>query len=277
MKRILVPTDFSVYAEEALKAAAKIARINNCEIFLLHMLELPNQMSDAVTGGNSIPEVMLFMKKAHEMFEKIKQRPYLQGISVTETVQFEKAFDGILASSKKNKIDLIVMGSHGSSGLEEILVGSNTEKVVRHSDIPVLVIKKETTEFCADTIVFASDFSEEIKKPFKKVLEFAKKFNSNLKLVMICTPNSFKTNIVAEKIMNEFVSNFEIKKYSTHIYNDANIEKGVLNFSNNANADLIAICTHNRTALSHFFNGSISEDLINHAIRPVITFKIKNE
>jgi nucleotide-binding universal stress UspA family protein len=277
MKRILVPTDFSVYAEEALKAAAKIARINNCEIFLLHMLELPNQMSDAVTGGNSIPEVMLFMKKAHEMFEKIKQRPYLQGISVTETVQFEKAFDGILASSKKNKIDLIVMGSHGSSGLEEILVGSNTEKVVRHSDIPVLVIKKETKEFCADTIVFASDFSEEIKKPFKKVLEFAKKFNSNLKLVMICTPNSFKTNIVAEKIMNEFVSNFEIKKYSTHIYNDANIEKGVLNFSNNANADLIAICTHNRTALSHFFNGSISEDLINHAIRPVITFKIKNE
>jgi nucleotide-binding universal stress UspA family protein len=277
MKRILVPTDFSIYAEEALKAAAKIARKNNCEIFLLHMLELPNQMSDAVTGGSSIPEVMLFMKKAHEMFEKIKERPYLQGIPVTETVQFEKAFDGILASTKKNEIDLIVMGSHGSSGLEEILVGSNTEKVVRHSEIPVLVIKKENKEFCANNIVFASDFSKEIKKPFRKMLEFAKIFDSNLKLVMICTPNSFKTTIVAEKIMNDFIANFEIKKYTTHIYNDANIVKGVLNFSNHVNADLIAICTHNRTALSHFFNGSISEDLVNHAIRPVITFKIKNK
>lgn len=277
MKRILVPTDFSIYAEEALKAAAKIALKNNCEIFLLHMLELPNQMSDAVTGGNSIPEVMLFMKKAHEMFEKIKERPYLKGIQVTETVQFEKAFDGILACSKKNEIDLIVMGSHGSSGLEEIIVGSNTEKIVRHSDIPVLVIKKENKEFSANNIVFASDFSKEIKKPFRKMLEFAKIFDSNLKLVLICTPNSFKTTVVAEKIMNDFIADFEIKKYTSHIYNDANIEMGVLNFSNQVEADLIAICTHSRTALSHFFNGSISEDLVNHAIRPVITFKIKSK
>ncbi len=91
------------------------------------MLELPHQMSDAITGGNSIPEIMLFMKKANEMFEKIKQRHCLQGITVIETVQFEKAFEGILTSNKKNEIDLIVVGPHGSSGLEEILVGSNTE------------------------------------------------------------------------------------------------------------------------------------------------------
>ena len=69
MKRILVPTDFSAYAEDALKAAAQIAKKNNSEIFLLHMLELPHQMSDAITGGSSIPEVMLFMEKAQEMFE----------------------------------------------------------------------------------------------------------------------------------------------------------------------------------------------------------------
>ncbi len=82
---------------------------------------------------------------------------------------------------------------------------------------------------------------------------------------------------MAEKIMSDFIANFEIKKYSTHTYNDANIEKGILNFSNHVNADLIAIYTHNRTALSNFFNGSISEDLVNHAIKPVITFKIKNK
>lgn len=275
MKRILVPTDFSAYAEDALQAAAQIAKKNNSEIFLLHMLELPHQMSDAITGGSSIPEVMLFMEKAREMFEKIKERSYLKDIPITEAVQFEKAFDGIITFSKKNKIDLIVMGSHGTSGFEEMLIGSNTEKIVRHSEVPVLVIKKSKDIFKTDTIVFASDFSKEAKKPFKKLVKFAAIFDSYLHLVMICTPNSFKTTTVAEKIMKDFVSDFEIKKYNTHIYNDANIERGILNFTNSINGNIIAMCTHNRTALSHFFNGSISEDLVNHANKPVLAFKIQ--
>jgi nucleotide-binding universal stress UspA family protein len=274
MKQILVPTDFSQYAENALKIAAQIARKNNCEISLLHTLELPSQMSDAITGASGIPEVMLFIKKAHEVFHKIKESSYLEGIPTTETILFGRASEGILSFSKKNKIDLIIMGSHGSSGIEEILVGSNTEKVVRLSDVPVLVIKKDVNEFKAKNFVFASDFSKEIKKPFKKMMEFAEIFDANLILVMICTPNSFKTTIVSEEIMNDFISDFDIKKYSMHIYNDANIEKGILNFSNRVNADLIGLCTHGRTGLAHFFTGSISEDLVNHASKPVLTFKI---
>ncbi|TRX04186.1 universal stress protein [Flavobacterium gawalongense] len=274
MKRILVPTDFSEHAEDALKVAAQIAKKNNCEIFLLHMLELPSQMSDAISGGSGIPEVMLFIKKANETFQKIKERPYLNGISVSETVQFERASDGILSFCKKNKIDLIIMGSHGSSGIEEMLIGSNTEKVVRLSDIPVLVIKKDIGKFEARNFVFASDFSKEIKKPFKKMIEFTKIFDANLFLVMICTPNSFKTTLVAEKVMNDFIADFDIQNYSFHIFNDVNIENGILNFSNTINADLIGLCTHGRTGLAHFFNGSISEDLVNHTVKPVITFKI---
>ena len=274
MKQILVPTDFSEHAEDALKVAAQIAKKNNCEIFLLHMLELPSQMSDAISGGSSIPEVMFFIKKANETFQKIKENSYLKGIKVSETVQFEKASNGILSFSKKNKIDLIVMGSHGSSGIEEILIGSNTEKVVRLSDIPVLVIKKDIGKLEVKNFVFASDFSKEVKKPFKKMIEFAEIFNANLFLVMICTPNSFKTTLTGEKLMHEFIADFDIQNYSLHIFNDANVENGILNFSNSINADLIGLCTHGRTGLSHFFNGSISEDLVNHTVKPVITFKI---
>jgi nucleotide-binding universal stress UspA family protein len=274
MKRILVPTDFSEHAEDALKVAAQIAKKNNCEIFLLHMLELPSQMSDAISGGSGIPEVMLFIKKANETFQKIKERPFLNGIPVSETVQFERASDGILSFCQKNKIDLIVMGSHGSSGIEEMLIGSNTEKVVRLSDIPVLVIKKDVGKFEVKNFVFASDFSKEIKKPFKKMIEFAEIFDANLFLVMICTPNSFKTTLIAEKIMNDFIADFNIQNYSLHIFNDANVENGIINFSNTIDADLIGLCTHGRTGLAHFFNGSVSEDLVNHTVKPVITFKI---
>ncbi|MBG6186410.1 universal stress protein [Flavobacterium sp. CAN_S2] len=274
MKRILVPTDFSEHAENALKAAAIIAKKNKCEIFLLHLLELPNQMNDAITSGGSIPEVMLFIKKANEKLQKIKEQPYLNGVSVNASVQFERAFNGILSFNKKNKIDLIIMGSHGTSGIEEVLIGSNTEKVVRLSDIPVLVIKKDVGELNFKNIVFASDFSKEIRKPFKKMVEFIEIFDTNLFLVMICTPNSFKTTLSAEKTMKDFIENYDIKNYSLHIFNDTNIENGITNFSKTIDADLIGLCTHGRTGLAHFFNGSISEDLVNHTTKPVITFKI---
>ena len=275
MKRILVPTDFSEHAENALKAAAIIAKKNKCEIFLLHLLELPNQMNDAMTSGGSIPEVMLFIKKANEKLQKIKEQPYLNGISVNASVQFERAFNGILSFNKKNKIDLIIMGSHGTSGIEEVLIGSNTEKVVRLSDIPVLVIKKDVGELNFKNIVFASDFSKEIRKPFKKMVEFIEIFDANLFLVMICTPNSFKTTLNAEKTMKDFIENYDIKNYSLHIFNDTNIENGITNFSKTIDADLIGLCTHGRTGLAHFFNGSISEDLVNHANKPVLAFKIQ--
>lgn len=274
MKQILVPTDFSDHAENALKIAAEIAKKNNSEIFLLHMLEIPNQMNDAISGAASIPEVMLFIEKAQEKLHELKNNSYLEGIQITESIQFERAFEGILSFTKKRAIDLIVMGSHGVSGIEEILVGSNTEKIVRLSDTPVLVIKKGTKEFHGRNFVFASDFSKEIKKPFLKMLEFTQLFDAKLHLVMICTPNSFKTTAVSNQIINDFIASYDITNYSTHVYNDVNIEKGILNFSKSINADLIGLCTHGRTGLAHFFTGSISEDLVNHARKPIITFKI---
>jgi nucleotide-binding universal stress UspA family protein len=274
MKRILVPTDFSQHAEYALKVASQIARDTNGEIFLVHMLEFPTQMADAVSGGANIPEIMLFMKKSHERLEDLLERDYLEGIKVTEAVKLERAFEGILKSSSNHDIDLVVMGAHGSSGFQEMFIGSTTEKIVRTSEAPVLVIKNEIKEFKTDRFVFASDFSEETKKPFEKIVAFAQNFGAHLDLVMINTPNSFKTSHDAQKIMKDFVSQYPITNFSLHIYNDANIEKGVLNFANSLNADIIGMCTHGRTSLYHFFNGSISEGLVNHARKPVVTFKI---
>lgn len=274
MKRILVPTDFSKHAEYALKVAAQIARENNSEIILLHMLELPHQGTDALGSGSDIPEIMFFKNKAISNLEDLMDVDYLKGINVSEIIQFEKAFEGILGVSKKNNVDFIVMGSHGASGFQEMFIGSNTEKVVRFAEVPVLVIKNETTTFKAANIVFASDFSQEIKKPFRQLLEFARGFNAHLKLVMVNTPNTFKPTAVAETMMTDFMKEFDYANHTMHIYNDVNVEKGILNFANSINADLIGMCTHGRTGFAHFFNGSISEDLVNHAVRPVITFKI---
>ena len=274
MKKILVPTDFSEHAGYAIKVAAQIAKKNNGEIVLLHMLELPNQAGDALGSGHEIPEIMLFKKMAIEKLEEIMNDDCLKGIKVSESIQFESTYEGVMKVSEVNNIDLIVMGSHGANGFKEMFIGSNAEKIVRNSEVPVLIIKQDEGDFNIEKIVFASDFSAEIKKPFNKVIEFANMFGAELQLLMINTPSSFKPTHIAKDIIKQFASNFSIQKYSAHIYNDVNVENGILNYVSATNGDIVGMCTHGRKGLAHFFNGSISEDLVNHSTHPVITFKI---
>ncbi|MFL1010732.1 universal stress protein [Flavisericum labens] len=274
MKKLLVPTDFSDQAENALKVAAQIAKKHDCEIFLLHMLEIPLQEVDPMGAQSSLPEAMFFMKLAHKKFEQLKQKDYLDGLTVHETVDFQEIFKGIFHISKKNDIDLIVMGSNGASGLREMLVGSNTEKVVRTSETPVLVVKKEHPVFNISEFVFASDFENDNKDTFKKAIDFAKTFGAKIHLLMVNTPNRFITTDEANKRIEEYIKLLDSVPYTQNIYNDLSVEKGIMNFSQSIGADLIGMSTHGRQGISHFFNGSISEDLVNHAKRPVITFKI---
>ncbi|MDO6596384.1 universal stress protein [Oceanihabitans sp. 2_MG-2023] len=276
MKKILVPTDFSDQANYALEVAAQLAKKNNGEIFLLHMLDLPlNQIPElgGDTAGN-IPEAMFFMKLAHKKFEEILEQDFLKGITVHETVNFHQTFDGIKKTCKENNVDMIIMGSHGASGLKEMFIGSNTEKVVRSSDVPVLVIKNDHKNFTVNDFVFASDFKNDSKETYKQAIEFAQLFNSKIHLLFVNTPNRFTTTATANTRILEFIEDYDFTNYKINIFNDESVEKGILNFSHIIGADLIGISTHGRQGIAHFFNGSISEDLVNHAKRPVITFKI---
>ncbi|GAA4938045.1 universal stress protein [Algibacter agarivorans] len=274
MKKILVPTDFSPQAENALKVAAQLAKRHNCEIYLLHILEIPLHEVDALSSYNNLPEAVFFMKLAHKRFEELKDKDYLQDLVVHETVDFHEIFKGIFHVCKKHDIDLIIMGSNGVSGFKEMLIGSNTEKVVRTSEIPVLVIKKEHDAFDVNDFVFASDFKNESKENYDKAIQFANVLNAKLHLLMVNTPNKFTTSADSKQRMQDFVDSSKFSNYTTNIYNDLSIEKGIMNFSQSIKADLIGMSTHGRQGISHFFNGSISEDLVNHAKRPVITFKI---
>jgi len=281
MKRILVPTDFSPLAERALKVAAQLAQQFNGEIYLLHMLELPLQLVQSTSSGSavasnsqSLPEALFFMKLAKKRFGEIMYQPYLEGIKVHETVEFHQAFEGIMEVSQEHDCDLIIMGSHGASGFKEMFIGSNTEKVVRNSTIPVLVIKNEHDDFNVDNFVFATDCNLENKHTLGKAKRFAEKIDAKLHLVYINTANNFMTSEEAHSCLSEFIEGADLNDYSLNIYNDVTVEKGILNFALSIHAGLIGISTHGRKGLAHFFNGSISEDLVNHANLPVVTFKI---
>lgn len=271
MKRILVPTDFSNQAENALKVAAHIARKNQSEIYLEHSLDMPASVSD---HSSTLPESMYFIRLAEQKFEPLLQRPYLTDINVHEAIGHGEIFDDIRTTVKEKEIDLIVMGSHGLSGFMEMFIGSNTEKVVRTSNIPVLVIKNEHSHFEIDDFVFATDCSAECVAPFTKAMQFAAELDAKMHLLYINTPNDFKTSSEANNMMASFTKGIDTTAIEFHVYNELSVEKGILGFARENQVQIIGMSTHGRKGLSHFFNGSISEDLVNHANMPVITFKI---
>ena len=276
INKLLVPTDFSQQAMYALEVAVQFAKKYQAKIYLLHLLEMPELLIDGPgrQKTSELPEALYFMRLAHKKFEAILADPMLEGVEVIETAEFHGAFDGIMDYVEKYDIDLIVMGSHGINGLEELFIGSNTEKVVRYAKIPVLVIKSKSPDFKLNNFVFATDLEEENVGAIHNAISLAEKENSTLHLVYVNTPNNFKTSNEILKQKHHFMETLGKTLAHFTVYNDTSVEAGILNFAEAKNADLIGVGTHGRKGLAHFFNGSVSQDLVNHAHRPVITFKI---
>ncbi len=273
MKSIIVPIDFSNQSELALKVAASLAKEHGAELLVLHMLEL----SPAIMGESgyiSQEQVVHLIKIGEKRFAEFLDKPYLKEVKVTPVIKHYKVFSEVNEVAEKHKADLIVMGSHGADGLQEIFIGSNTERVVRTSDVPVLVIKGNIKEFKPKTFVFASDFEEESLPALKKAKEMAALLNSKLHLVYINTPgDEFLSTDDAHEKISKFLDTSKLG-LAVEIYNDYTVEKGVLNYCDKVMADIIGIPTHGRRGLSHFFMGSIGEDIANHSNIPVMTFKI---
>ncbi|WP_010177363.1 universal stress protein [Aquimarina agarilytica] len=275
MKNILVPTDFSSDAYNALSVAAQLARKNDSTIHLLHLLELPSHINDPILGSNgNFPEAILFMKNIHSKFKELIDSPLLEGLKTHEDVNTQPIPQGIIKSCNDNEIDFIVVGSHGKEAFSDLFVGSNTEKIVRTANTPVLVVKEPTNIKNVKNIVFACNFKDEEVRSLNALHEFSEEVNAKIHLLYINTPRNFKTTHAIEEEMKAFLSKTPFKKDNLHIYNDTTIERGVLNFSNDINANLICVDVHERKGLSHFINGSISEDLINHTQIPILTYKL---
>ncbi len=277
MKKIIVPIDFSEHSEYALKTAAKLAKINNAELLALHMLEMSDIMLTA-SDGLQYEKAVYFYKLSEQKFEKFIQKEYLKDIKVTPIIKHFKVFSEVNDVAHQHDADLIVMGSHGTSGVKEFFIGSNTERVVRNSDIPVLVVKSSVADVNFEKVVFACDFAEESIKPYINAVKLFEKIGSKFCMVNVNLPNErFKSSSELEKsVVNFFTKadgNLDRIKDVNYV-SDYTAEDGIIYLANKIGADIIAVPTRGKKGLAHFFEGSIGEDVANHATLPVITFKI---
>jgi nucleotide-binding universal stress UspA family protein len=215
------------------------------------------------------------LEKARRQLEKAVLDPGIRDVKADGVLRVGNPFHGIRTVLKDGKFDLIVMGTAGHNKIEEILIGTNTEKIVRLSKAPVLTVHKKPGTSDFKNIVYATAMEKD-EEVFSRIVKRTQQlYNSNIHLVRINTPGDFQRDYVVKDYMNRFAKKLGLKNYTISVYNDLNVEEGVIRFSDTIDADLIAMATHGRTGFAHVIAGSVAEEVVGHAKRPVLTFVVK--
>jgi nucleotide-binding universal stress UspA family protein len=149
LRRILIPTDFSKYSQAALTYAAAFAERFDAELCLLHVVQnLALVIPDVVTmEPSALPSPEQFTPAIQSGFDRLIQDNQLSKLKTRREIREGTPFYEIIQFARENDMDLIVMGTHGHSGLAHVLLGSVTEKVVRKAPCPVLTVRHPEHEF----------------------------------------------------------------------------------------------------------------------------------
>jgi nucleotide-binding universal stress UspA family protein len=281
MKKILIPTDFSEQASNALTVGLQLAKQSGAELHLLHVEEYVSDRGFSAlgdTGADSSNMDKLYILK---LLEANKKRMLAvvdaiddDGVPIFHMVDVGQMFKLVRQYVKEQGIDLVVMGTHGASGFSEVLIGSNTEKVVRQVECPVLSVRNLPSVFELKKIVFATNFEGDQTKVTEQLKGFQKAFGAHLFLLYVNTVFSFASSRTIRQKMDAFVAKHQLTDYEFQTYSDETEERGIIHFADEVDADVIAVATHGRTGFAHLLLGSIAEDIVNHAERPVLTFHL---
>lgn len=274
MKNILVPTDFSDCARLAENAAFEIAIKAGAEIHFLHIFDSPvDWVKLPLEKEQLYPETKLKFNNANRELNELVKKAEKLGLKAKEFLIFNEGRSAIDDHIKHHHHDFIVMGSHGTGGIKEIM-GSNTQKVVRYSNAPVLVIKNGNSKCSFDSIVFASNFEDESINPFLRFIEFAKLFGAEIHLLFVNVPGRFMETDEIEAKVNGFLGKCPDISATVSIYDALNAERGIIKFADKISADLIVVATHGRSGLMRLISPSVTENLVNHSEEAVLCMNI---
>jgi nucleotide-binding universal stress UspA family protein len=156
VKKILVPIDFSDYSKSSLRYAVNYAKHFNASLILVYVIEPVIYPPDFSMGQIAIPAPGLEMdKRAEEELKKLSDKEIPSGMQVKKIIKTGKPFVEIIETAAEEDADMIIIATHGHSGVEHILFGSTAEKVVRKAPCPVLTLREPIKGF---------RFKEEMKK-----------------------------------------------------------------------------------------------------------------
>jgi nucleotide-binding universal stress UspA family protein len=296
LKRILVSTDFSDISREAFPYALMLAQAYGADIMLMHAISMyhydPNNPDlsfetfedtyrNLVNSANSQAEKMV--NNAAGTHKKVKVIPITErGVSTHEI---------ITAYAREHDTDLIVMATHGRSGLKHLLIGSVTEKVVQHAPCPVLAIRKpEHHDIAAlhiQSILVPTDFSESSKQAMEHALALARTFDANITVMHTVEVRFHPAYYVGgaysifdldpdikhriEARLETYLNGFDCTgTIVNHLVNDGSAHREIVKNATDNKFDLIVMSTRGHDEIADYLVGSTTDRVIKRAPCPVL-------
>lgn len=280
MKNILVATDFSHEAHNALRVAVQLAKHTGGQITLLHVLEAAEGVSGSFStvggpvSGNSIDQIFTIklMEVTKRRMHALKDEATAAGVPVQDVVEIARIGDGIMTAIQQHASDLVVVGARGHGAVEHFFVSSTTERLIRLAPCPVLTVKHPHANFDVRTIVFPSDFSAEAVRALDGLRQVQAVFPSaTLHLLHVAAGGN---GHVAQQQMQDFAQQQQLTNYVAAEVDADYTSAGIEEYAQRVAADMVVIPTHARSGLSRFLRTSIAETVATHAFPPVLTYHL---
>lgn len=288
-KHLLVPVDFSEFSNKASEYALFLAEQFCARITLLHAMVIFKADVDEKEHLESYEEVLKATekereKKLQEHCENGKKRGVEIDSILTRGISES---DAILDHSTKGDYDLIVMGTHGRTGIKRWMAGSVTEKVVHHSPLPVITVHKDIKEFSLHNILIPDDFSDFSQQAVQQGKSLAEDFsarctflysvmqreheiyyNISSKPILEANPQlkaTIKKNLVERSGMKEDQADYVVVEGKPY--------KRIVQYAEENEMDMIVMASRGLGALSHLLMGSNAERVVRTATCPVLTVR----
>jgi len=275
--KILIPVDFSETSMLAIKHGAFIARFTKADIYLLHVINV-HYMSQNMfvplvkfTANNDIE------LKASERLAQLAQEIKTEHNIHTECIiKTGNPSAEVVNVAKEMGASLIVMGTHGYSPLEELVIGSVALKVLTKASCPTMVMSGEATKKGYYKVLLPIDTSAHTRQKVNYTLEMAKKFSATVHAVAVLGAGEDDEKPAIELILHQIeklAKEKDVMFHSDVISNVKNRAAATVNYSEKLGADLIVIMTDQDAEISGFFLGPYAQQVIHLSKIPVIAIK----
>ncbi len=278
VQKILVPIDFSDISLGALDHAGLIARTTGASINILHIMEPIEEYVGVLPDVSKTDDLESRIRGKLE--DVVKQDDQLQGINFNYSIKKGKIHNLINETAKEQQADLIVMGTHGSSGignLGKFILGSNAYRVVHGAGCSVITIREKKDPMQIKEIVLPLDITKETRQKVALAIEWAKQYQARVHVVSVSTlldeymmdksKIKFQLNNVADEIKGAGV------EVAMKMITQESIANSVMEYADSVNADLMIIMTRQEAKWNELFVGSSARKVISEANVPVMSVR----